>query len=102
MRTIIKSAALCLPLLLNVATVTVARAEKPVATRATQAKVDWKHVEQHLREHQEYPATRAQLVASCNNLVDFEDGEKKWFAAALPDGTYKSADDVLKVLKAAR
>jgi hypothetical protein len=99
MRTIIKTAALSLSLVLG--TGAVARADKPVSAKASRA-VDMKKVEQHLREHQQYPATRAQLIASCNNLVDFEPAEKKWFAAAIPEGTYRSADEVLKALDKAR
>jgi len=72
----------------------VARAEAPAA-----AKPDLKKIEAHLREHQEYPATRAQLLASCNELVDFTAAEKRWYADRIPEGTYKSADEVLKVLR---
>jgi hypothetical protein len=97
---LIKTVALSLALVLG--TGAVAHADKPVAARTSKLKVDWKRVETHLREHQQYPATKAQLVAACNNLMDFEDGEKKWFAATLPEGTYQSADEVMKALKAAR
>ncbi|HET6282908.1 MAG TPA: hypothetical protein VFH73_18245 [Polyangia bacterium] len=98
MRTIIKT--LVLSLSLALATAAVAHAEKPAASKASNVKVDWKRVEQHLREHQQYPATKAELVASCNNLVDFQADEKKWFAGALPERTYQSADEVMKALKA--
>jgi hypothetical protein len=100
MRNVIKTLALSMSLV--VGTAVVAHAEKPAAAKASKVKVDWKRVEQHLREHQQYPATKAELVAACNNLMDFEDAEKKWFAAALPDGTYKSADEVMKALKASK
>ena len=53
----------------------------------------------HLRDHQKYPATREELLASCNDLVDFSNGEKRWFADHLPEGTYKSAGQVLKALR---
>ena len=52
----------------------------------------------HLTKHQSYPATRAELLASCKNLIDFSDAEKKWFAAHLPEGSYASADEVVKAL----
>jgi hypothetical protein len=60
---------------------------------------DLKKVESHLKEHQTYPATRAQLLATCENLKDFSAGEKAWFAAHLPEGAYKSASDVLTALR---
>ncbi|HXU06406.1 MAG TPA: hypothetical protein VN903_35865 [Polyangia bacterium] len=61
-------------------------------------KPDMKKVTQHLKEHQKYPATRAELLAACNDLMDFSAGEKRWFADRLPEGTYKSAADVLKAI----
>ena len=55
-------------------------------------------MKEHLRKHQTYPATRAQLIKACNNLADFTSVQKKWFAKALPARTYKSASDVVKAL----
>ena len=52
----------------------------------------------HLNNHQKYPATKAQLVAECDNLSDFSEEDKKEFTSKLPDGTYNSADDVIKAL----
>lgn len=52
----------------------------------------------HLKNHQKYPATKAQLVAECNNLSDFSDADKKEFMEKLPEGTYNSADEVSKAL----
>lgn len=52
----------------------------------------------HLREHQKYPATKAELVAECNNLSDFSDEDKMEFSNKLPEGTYNSADEVIKAL----
>src|SRR3954468_8974061 len=98
MRTMIKTLVLSLSLTLGAGAV--ARAEAPTAVKSGAAKVDWKRVEQHLREHQQYPASKADLVASCNNLMDLADAEKKWFRATLPEGSYKSADDVIQALRA--
>lgn len=53
---------------------------------------------QHLKEHQKYPATKADLVAECNNLSDFSDEDKNWFVSNLPEGSYNSADEVVKAL----
>ena len=74
-----------------------ARAAAPAAEPAA-VKPDMKKVTQHLKEHQTYPATRAELLASCNELVDFTPSEKRWYADHLPAGTYKSAADVLKAI----
>ena len=52
----------------------------------------------HLKNHQKYPATKAELVAECNNLSDFSEEDKKEFTSKLPEGTYNSADDVSKAL----
>ena len=48
----------------------------------------------HLKEHQDYPATKKELMESCNNLSDFSSGDKKWFNDNLPEGTYHSAKEV--------
>lgn len=52
----------------------------------------------HLRQHQAYPATKAELVKECNELSDFSKEDKEWFMKSLPEGTYKSADDVIGAL----
>jgi hypothetical protein len=69
------------------------------ATETAATRPDLKKVESHLKEHQKYPATRAELLAACENLKEFSAGEKAWYAAHLPDGTYKSAGDVLAALR---
>ena len=52
----------------------------------------------HLNDHQKYPATKAELVAECNNLSDFSEEDKKEFSSKLTEDTYNSADDVIKAL----
>lgn len=52
----------------------------------------------HLKNDQKYPADKAQLVAECNNLSDFSEEDKKEFMEKLPEGTYNSADDVVRAL----
>ena len=52
----------------------------------------------HLKTHQAYPATKEELVKECNELSDFSTEDKEWFIKTLPEGTYKSADDVMGVL----
>ncbi|OGD90954.1 hypothetical protein A3D07_02150 [Candidatus Curtissbacteria bacterium RIFCSPHIGHO2_02_FULL_42_15] len=52
----------------------------------------------HLKTHQTYPATKADLVAECDNLSDFSEEDKKEFGGKLPEGTYNSADEVIAAL----
>lgn len=52
----------------------------------------------HFKTHQKYPATKAQLVAECNNLSDFDADDKKWFMDTLPEGNYNSAEEVMKAV----
>lgn len=52
----------------------------------------------HLKNHQTYPATKDDLVKECNELSDFSAEDKDWFMKNLPEGTYKSADDVIGAL----
>src|SRR5262249_44343944 len=53
----------------------------------------------HLKTHVKYPATKADLVKACADSNEFTAGEKKWFESNLPDGNYKSADDVIAAVK---
>ncbi len=52
----------------------------------------------HLKTHQSYPATKAELMQACNDLADFSAEDKQWFTQNLPEGSYNSADEVIKVL----
>jgi len=52
----------------------------------------------HLKTHQKYPATKADLVAECDNLSDFSEEDKKEFEEKLAEGTYNSADEVVAAL----
>lgn len=52
----------------------------------------------HLKSHQTYPATKADLVASCDNLSDFSEADKTEFANKLEDKTYNSAEEVIQAL----
>lgn len=59
---------------------------------------DIENAKKHLREHQQYPATKEQLVAECNNLSDFSEADKQEFSTKLPAGTYNSADEAMAAL----
>ncbi|KKQ97805.1 MAG: hypothetical protein UT24_C0012G0117 [Candidatus Woesebacteria bacterium GW2011_GWB1_39_12] len=55
----------------------------------------------HLKTHQSYPATKADLLKECDDLSDFSDEDKEWFKAHLgeePEGGYKSAEEVMSAL----
>lgn len=59
---------------------------------------DVKNTKKHLTEHQNYPASKKELVSECDNLSDFSEEDKKWFVDNLPEGTYNSAEEVIKAL----
>ena len=69
-----------------------------VVLLAAPAGVDMKKISSHLRDHQAYPASKAELLASCFDLQDFTAEEKKWFIATLPNGKYASAAQVVAAL----
>ena len=75
----------------------------PAAARGAESsavqKPDMKKVAAHLRAHVKYPATRQQVLDACAQTDEFNAAEKAWAAAALPEGSYASADEVLKALK---
>lgn len=59
---------------------------------------DMENAMKHLREHQTYPATKADLVAACSGLSDFSEADKSEFSEKLPEGTYNSAEQVAEAL----
>ncbi len=70
-------------------------AAAPAATAPDSAKV-----KEHLKSHiGKYPATKAELLAACAETPEFTASEKQWFSENLPEGSYASADDVVKALK---
>lgn len=52
----------------------------------------------HLKNHIEYPATREQAVAACNNFMDVPKEDAEWFASNLPEGTYNRPEDIVTAL----
>ena len=52
----------------------------------------------HLKQHVTYPANRAQVIAACNNMSDAPADDREWVSQALPEGNYRSADDVVSAL----
>ncbi|MDP3794765.1 MAG: hypothetical protein Q8R13_02435 [bacterium] len=53
---------------------------------------------EHIRNHVDYPASARELKESCNSMAEFSDEDKQWFSDHLPNGTYNSADDVVRAL----
>ena len=52
-------------------------------------------VQAHLSKHIQYPASRAEVLAACASTPEFSAAEKAWFAERLPEGNYRSADEVI-------
>ena len=100
MRSIYKTAGLALLLALGTTNIAAAEPSPGAAAQAQPAAVApaRKKVLGHLKAHQQFPATRAELLAACKDLMDFTDAEKRWVADHLPEGTYQSADEVMKAL----
>ncbi len=59
---------------------------------------DMKNTIDHLKNHQDYPATKEELVEACNSLSDFSDEDKKWYQQHLEHKTYNSAEEVMETL----
>jgi len=54
---------------------------------------------EHVRSHMAYPATKDELVQACNRMMDVPEEEREWFRRTLPEGTYKSPEEVLSALR---
>lgn len=52
----------------------------------------------HLKNHVKYPASKQQVVATCNNMSDVPVADKDWFSKNLSDGNYRGADEVVSAL----
>ncbi len=52
----------------------------------------------HLKNHVQYPANRSQVISACNNMMDAPKDDSEWVANALPEGNYRSADEVVSAL----
>lgn len=57
------------------------------------------NIREHIMNHHDgFPVTKAKLVEACNNMGDFSEEVKNWFASTLPESTYNNAGEVLKAL----
>jgi hypothetical protein len=52
----------------------------------------------HIKSHVKYPATKQAVVTACKGMSEIKAGDRKWFAEALPDGTYETAADVMEAV----
>jgi hypothetical protein len=98
MRNLIVRLGLGLTLALGIGAAPLAGVARAEATSVKPKKPDMHRVEQHLREHVKYPATRQEVLDACAQTKEFSAAEKAWAAAHLPDGNYQSADQVLAAL----
>jgi hypothetical protein len=86
-------------LVLATAAVSTVYAEDATKKKATFATlVDKAGFIEHVKKHAPYPTTKKDLLAACNNAADLNDADRKYMMAKLPDGTYKTPEDVLKAL----
>jgi hypothetical protein len=90
---------LSLAALFGCASTPASEAPPQAAARAPEAQPDVEKARAHLKEHVKYPATRADVLAACADTPEFTPAEKAWFSDRLPEGSYASADDVLRSLK---
>lgn len=60
--------------------------------------MDKKTLKDHLEMHQDFPATKAEMMKTCEEMSDVSKEEKEWFEKTLEDKTYTSANDVYMAL----
>jgi hypothetical protein len=84
--------ALALAPLVTSETAHAADAPKPAGPK------DGAAIVQHVKSHTTYPTTKKKIVEACNNMADINEHDRKWFQGKLPDGEYRSAQDVLTAL----
>ncbi len=59
---------------------------------------DKKELMDHLKNHVMYPATKRTIVEMCNNMQHVPSETRSWVEEELPEGNYKSADEVVQSL----
>ncbi len=58
-----------------------------------------KSVEEHVRKHLQYPATKKEIEAQCANMSEIKEQDREW-VEKLPEKKYNNAGEVLAVLHA--
>jgi hypothetical protein len=61
-------------------------------------KEDRKELMVHLQKHIMYPASRRTIIEACNQMAHVPDATRMWVEQRLPEGNYKSADEVVMKL----
>lgn len=52
----------------------------------------------HLKNDVPFPADRKAIVTACNNMEDLPKEGRDWFSKTLPEGRYKSPEEVVSAL----
>jgi hypothetical protein len=52
----------------------------------------------HIKNHIDYPATKQEVIAACNNMSDVPSDDKEWVSKSLPEQTYRAPEDVVAAL----
>jgi len=55
-------------------------------------------IERHI-QHIKYPSKKSEIIAACVSMAEMPKADREWIEQNLPDGTYKSADEVVRALK---
>ena len=55
------------------------------------------YIERHI-QHLKYPSAKGEILAACAEMSEMPEADREWIEQNLPDGTYKSADEVVKAL----
>lgn len=58
--------------------------------------MNMKEMDDHLKTHVTYPATKDDIAKACENMAHVPEDHKKMFMDKVPEGTYQSAEGVMK------
>lgn len=60
-----------------------------------------KELMDHLKDHVSYPASKQDIIESCNMMEHVPGEDKEWVIENLPDGMYENAGEVKLALEGA-
>jgi len=55
-------------------------------------------IERHV-QHISYPSNKSEIIAACASMAEMPKADREWIEQNLPNGTYRSADEVVRALK---